>query len=98
MGEWWLRLERSTRGTGISSTRTAPSRGWACSDVLAQDPDSKGVFLATAHPAKFREVVEPAIGKPVALPAALDEAMARPRTRTSLPADYPALEALLRGF
>jgi threonine synthase len=65
---------------------------------LAQEPDAKGVFLATAHPAKFREVVEPAIGKPVALPAALDEALARPRARTSLPADYPALEALLRRF
>ena len=29
------------------------------------------VFLATAHPAKFREVVEPAIGKTVQLPDAL---------------------------
>jgi threonine synthase len=56
------------------------------------------VFLATAHPAKFRDVVEPAIGAPVALPEALREALARPRTRTTLAADYAALEALIRRF
>ncbi len=37
------------------------------------------LFLATAHPAKFREVVEPAIGKAVPLPGSLAEALARPR-------------------
>ena len=67
-------------------------------DVLAEDPDAHGVFLATAHPAKFREVVEPAIGAPVALPQALAEAIARPRERTSLAATYSALERLLRAF
>ena len=34
----------------------------------------RGVFLATAHPAKFREVVEPAIGEAVPLPPALGRA------------------------
>ena len=37
------------------------------------------MFLATAHPAKFREVVEPVIGRPVPLPPALADALARPR-------------------
>ena len=37
------------------------------------------VFLATAHPAKFREVVEPIIGREVPLPAALAEALGEPR-------------------
>ena len=37
-------------------------------------PTCRGVFLATAHPAKFREVVEPAIGEPVPLPPALQDA------------------------
>ena len=67
-------------------------------DVLARNPEARGVFLATAHPAKFREVVEPAIGAPIAMPAALEEAKARPRTRTELPAEYRALEALIRRF
>jgi threonine synthase len=38
-----------------------------------------GIFLATAHPAKFREIVEPIIGRPVPMPKPLAEALARPR-------------------
>ena len=64
--------------------------------ALEQDTSATGVFLATAHPAKFREVVEPAIGAPVALPSALAEALARPRESTRLAASYPALVDLVR--
>jgi threonine synthase len=46
--------------------------------------DRPAIFLATAHPAKFRETVEPAIGQPIALPDALRDAMARPRQVTRL--------------
>jgi threonine synthase len=35
------------------------------------------LFLSTAHPAKFREVVEPIIGVPVPLPEALADTLAR---------------------
>ena len=62
---------------------------------LAQGPRARGVFLATAHPAKFREVVEPAIGQPVPLPATLAEALSRPRSSARLPVDYPALVDLV---
>jgi threonine synthase len=64
---------------------------------LASDSEAIGVFLATAHPAKFREVVEPAIGEAVALPAVLADAIARPRRSVTMPADYAALEAFLRA-
>ena len=57
-----------------------------------------GVFLATAHPAKFREVVEPAIGSPVGLPPVLAEALTRPRHSESLDVDYPALKTLLLSY
>ena len=71
--------------------------GWlAISDRLATESDAIGVFLATAHPAKFREVVEPAIGQPVPLPPALEVALRRPRHATPIPARYDALEQLLR--
>lgn len=53
------------------------------------------VVLATAHPAKFREAVEPVIGRPVALPAALAAALARPRQVTHMAPDVGALAALL---
>jgi threonine synthase len=64
--------------------------------LLEADADATGVFLATAHPAKFREVVEPAIGAPIALPSALATALARPRHSVPLPASYSALVELLR--
>lgn len=58
-------------------------------------PGEQGVFLATAHPAKFREVVEPAIGEAIALPPALAEALTRPRHSEKLPVDYSTLKRLL---
>jgi threonine synthase len=59
------------------------------------DPAASGVFLATAHPAKFGSVVEPAIGEPVPLPQALAEAVGRPRHSVSLPVSYAALVELI---
>jgi threonine synthase len=69
----------------------------ALQDALTKDPAAHGVFLATAHPAKFREIVEPTIGEPVPLPPALADALSRPRKSISMPADYSALERFLRS-
>ena len=54
---------RLSASTATCSIRTAPSR-WlgAAGRAACRTPEAVGVFLATAHPAKFREVVEPAIG------------------------------------
>ena len=49
------------------------------------------VVVATAHPAKFNEIVEPIIGKPVAIPESLDRLLHLPRHSVDLP---PTLEAL----
>jgi threonine synthase len=57
--------------------------------------DERGVFLATAHPAKFREVVEPAIGQSIPLPPVLAEAITRPRHAERLPVEYAPLKSLL---
>jgi threonine synthase len=43
------------------------------------DQGRVGIFLATAHPAKFAEIVEPIIGRAVEKPPALAQALARPR-------------------
>ena len=51
------------------------------------------LFLSTAHPAKFREVVEPVIGSPVPIPTALAEALARPRLSTRI---SPTTQALIK--
>ena len=54
------------------------------------------VFVATAHPAKFRETVEPAIGHAVELPPALREALTRPRLITRIAPRLTELAHLLR--
>jgi threonine synthase len=51
--------------------------------------------LSTAHPAKFREVVEPAIGKTVPLPAPLAAALARKKTVQRIGAAMNELKDLL---
>lgn len=53
----------------------------ALRDLLENDED--GIFLETAHPAKFKDVVEPIIGEPVTIPENLQRFMAG--TKQSLP-------------
>jgi threonine synthase len=53
------------------------------------------VFLATAHPAKFHEVVESIIGRPIEKPAALAEALARPQHILRLDASLDAVKERL---
>ena len=50
--------------------------------------DETGVFLATAHPAKFREAVEPVIGQQITLPATLFLFDKRTIVTEELPANY----------
>jgi len=49
------------------------------------------VIVATAHAAKFKEIVEPLIGRPVPVPEALAKLYARPTSSTEIP---PALASL----
>jgi threonine synthase len=54
-----------------------------------------GIFLATAHPAKFGEVVEPIIRRSIVTPAPLAEALARPRHLLRMEASLAAVEEAL---
>ena len=56
--------------------------------------DETGVFLCTAHPAKFREILEEALNRPVALPAELKAVADKQVLSTVMPADFE----LLRDF
>jgi threonine synthase len=55
----------------------------------------QGVFLATAHPAKFGEVLEPVLGRAIPLPKALSELLAKPLLCEPLAADQAALRSRL---
>jgi threonine synthase len=55
-------------------------------------------LVATAHPAKFRETVEPLIGRPVAVPESLARLLARPTECTEIDAELASLrDALVDG-
>lgn len=53
------------------------------------------IVVATAHPAKFPEVVEPLIGHALTPPTALAQLLGRPVRRTEIAASLDALRALL---
>jgi threonine synthase len=58
-------------------------------------PREKGVFLATAHPAKFREVVEKTLGRSIVLPEVLARAEKRELLSLKFPAEFGPLKELL---
>ena len=55
------------------------------------------VLVATAHPGKFREIVEPLIGQEVPMPPALTQLFARPAQCVEIDANLSALRAILGG-
>jgi threonine synthase len=58
---------------------------------LESRPEEIGVVLATAHPSKFAEVVEPVLGQEIPMPAELAACLERERKVTPV---EPSLEAL----
>ncbi|KXI29572.1 threonine synthase [Paraglaciecola hydrolytica] len=63
--------------------------------VRQLEPGQTGIFLGTAHPAKFRETVENVLGQPISLPQALAECASKEAYSVDLPNDYAALKAHL---
>jgi threonine synthase len=63
--------------------------------AAVSDADYPLAFLATAHPAKFKETVEPLIRAHIPLPRELAEAMAKPRLVEKIAPTLPALATLL---
>ena len=62
---------------------------------LARRPGARGIVLATAHPGKFAETVEPLVGRPVAAPPGIAAALDRPaRTVRAVP-ELAALRRVL---
>src|SRR3546814_14957753 len=51
--------------------------------------------VATAHPAKFEVVIEPLVGRAIALPPSLEECLSRSTAATFLPPGYDILRACL---
>ena len=60
-------------------------------------PGQVGVFLSTAHPAKFAEIVEPIIGRPVEKPPALADALNGPQHIIRIRASLDRVLGMLDG-
>ncbi len=62
---------------------------------LNEHPNEKGIFVETAHPVKFYDVVEPVINEKVAIPESIAEILELPKVSTLIKADYTALKEYL---
>lgn len=87
--------------------RDLDARGYLCDPhgavayaVLREhlEPGEAGIFLATAHPAKFMAALEPVLGREIPLPPALQEVAGRPLLAEPLPADVDVLRSRLAGI
>jgi threonine synthase len=67
----------------------------ALESELESRPDAVGLVLATAHPAKFAEVVEPILGEELPIPEALARYMERPRETIPLAPELDQLRRVL---
>jgi threonine synthase len=61
----------------------------------ARRETGRWVLVSTAHPAKFREIVEPLIGREVPVPETLERLFARPARCVEIDATLAALRAAL---
>ena len=67
----------------------------ALSQYLETHPAEKGIFLETAHPVKFYDVVEPVINAKVPLPEGMREIMKKSKVSTRMAVDYEELRSYL---
>ena len=62
---------------------------------LAAHPGAKGIFLETAHPVKFYDVVEPLIGSTIPLPENVKTLLNRQKHSVRIAPDYAQLKEYL---
>ncbi|MEQ1553620.1 MAG: threonine synthase [Ferruginibacter sp.] len=67
----------------------------ALQDYLQNNPNEKGMFLETAHPVKFYDVVEPIINEPVAIPESIKEQLLLEKKSTKINVGADELKAFL---
>jgi threonine synthase len=93
-----IRVHSSEFGTAI-----CPHTATACYAYRQLDDEERRlkdwIIVATAHPAKFEQIVEPLIGRELQLPASLKEILGRPIRSLSIEPDLSSFDAALRsGF
>lgn len=64
-------------------------------EYLGKRDDATGIFLETAHPAKFKESVEEILQKPLSMPPALDRFLQGTKKATPLSGDFHLFKTFL---
>jgi len=67
----------------------------ALNNYLSGNQNSKGIFLETAHPVKFYDVVEPVIGRPVPIPGSVEVQLAKQKKSIKIAAESNLLKDFL---
>lgn len=67
----------------------------ALQEYLHKHPEQKGIFLETAHPVKFYDVVEPVIDKPVPVPEILQPILEKEKKSILMDAGFENLKEFL---
>jgi len=70
----------------------------ALEDYLQINPANKGIFLETAHPVKFYDVVEPVIGQTVEVPDSIKEQLTKEKKSTLIGVGVEELKKILMGL
>ena len=70
----------------------------ALEKYLVDHPGLKGIFLETAHPVKFPEVVERTIGEKIKIPQHLEALLQEPKQSIFMEADFKNLKDYLLQF
>jgi len=60
--------------------------------------EKPGILLSTAHPAKFLEAIESALGKEIGIPSNLQELMGKKKCATLISSEYKELASFLNGL
>lgn len=70
----------------------------ALKDYLQKDKNAQGIFLETAHPAKFIDTVEPIIGKKIQIPEKLQKFIEGESKTTPLSSNFEDLKNYLKAL
>jgi threonine synthase len=64
-------------------------------EIHAEKP---GIVLSTAHPVKFLDAIESALGKEIGIPSNLQELMGKKKSATLISSEYKELASFLNGL
>lgn len=64
-------------------------------EFLKDHPEYVGIFLETAHPAKFKEVVDEAVGLDIAIPKVLEDTLSGEKKAVEIEANYEKFKQYL---